>query len=372
MGWNGIKIKEQAAQKNIPLTKLANLICVSRQTVNDWIKGQVPKGNHLISLCKILQVEPNYFFSFQLDNSIFVPPLHRTRKTAKINPTMQKYALELAKEYLLLFRNDTDSAVVPVIRVSDRNQKNIIKTANELRSMSGISGDSPIDYEHTFDLMDNLGIKIIFRHFPKEIKSYAFYTKIYDHRIIFVNNSTNIIDLIFPLLHDSIHAIRDEVSFPKGYDQEEEDFCDQIANHIQFPDEYVKLVYNAISELPPGIQINKLKTFGEKYRHSLFGIISCIKSVFPDFDDSELNIGGADTNFKKKFPAIGDIIFSNEEPRDFVEMLSGLSPAFIKTIINQLDDLSNRKLGELLGLESALDAKEVKQELLKLKKKAGV
>ncbi len=139
-----------------------------------------------------------------------------------------------------------------------------------------------------------------------KVKAYAFYTKINDHRVVFVNNATNVLDLIFPLLHEAVHAIRDELSINDGYDEAEEKFCDMVANHVQFPDEYVKMVYEMIKDLDIPIQINKLKTFVANYSHALYGVMKRIQSINPNFD---LKIGGADTNLKKKFPTIGEIFY---------------------------------------------------------------
>ncbi|MFH2067390.1 MAG: XRE family transcriptional regulator [Pseudomonadota bacterium] len=364
MDWLGEKIKDLIKENNISIVKLAEKIGVSRQTVNDWINGQVPKGSHLINLCKLFNINPDYFFEDGFNDSITVP-VHRTRRAAKVTAKMQKDAVSLAREYDLLFRNDTDVGILPVMRGHGRDEKTTQKVANALRTRAGISNEMPPDYGHAFALMENLGIKIIFRNFPQKIKAYAFYTKIHNHRIVFVNNATNILDLIFPLLHESVHAVRDEYRVNDGFDEEEELFCDNVSNHIQFPDEYVRMVYTVIKDLKPAIQINKLKSFGEQYSHALFGLVKRIQNIDPSFS---LSIGGADTNLKKRFPAIGEILFGEKEPRDYVKILAELSPLFVRTIISQLDGLTDRKLGELLGIDTVMDAKSIKAELLRLKK----
>ena len=367
MEWVGEKIKYLIKENNFSIVKLAKKTGVSRQTVNDWIKGQVPKGNHLINLCKLFKVNPDYFFSKDYDNSISVP-VHRTRRTAKVTPAMQKDALELAGTYEVLFKNDANSSVVPVVRVHNRTDEVAKKIAWELRKRAGIGQDLPPAYEQTFSLLEQLGIKVIFRYFPDKIKAYAFYTKIHGHRVVFVNNSTNIIDLIFPVLHEAVHAIRDEIQINDGFDAEEENFCDKVANNIQFPDEYVHMVYDVINELPAGVQVNKLKTFGKKYGHALFGIVKQIKAIDPDFN---LKIGGADSNFKKGFHTIGDILLMSDDPRDYVAKIAALSPLFTSIIRNQIDSITVSKLEEMLGFESVLDAKAVKDELSRIKKAAS-
>jgi len=94
--------------------------------------------------------------------------------------------------------------------------------------------------------------------------------------VVFVNNNTNILDLIFPLLHETIHAIRDE-ELNTMDDPVEENFCDLVAGYIQFPGEYVSMVAKTIINRRIGIQINLLKEFAEKNSHSLFGIVQQLK-----------------------------------------------------------------------------------------------
>jgi hypothetical protein len=207
-----------------------------------------------------------------------------------------------------------------------------------------------------------LGIHVIFRDFPATIKSYAFYIKIHGHRVVFVNNSTNIIDLIFPLLHESVHAVRDEVNVEREYDEAEEAFCDLVAGFIQFPPPYVELAYNTIKRLAKPQQINTLKNFATNYGHSLYGIIKAIRVIEPDF---ELQVGGADANLRKQFPTIGKIIFAGDDARKFLQIMHTLSKNFLAIISEQLESLSNRKLAEVLGIDGELDAREIKAELLR-------
>jgi transcriptional regulator with XRE-family HTH domain len=359
MPWEGEKIKGLAKEKKITLINLAEQIGVSRQAVNDWTNGKVPKGNHLIALCRILSVNPENLFSDDSSETISMP-VHRTRKKAKVNEHMQQDSMVMVKEYKNLFKNISDSVVVPVIRTRGRDEESAIKIAEKLRTISGVKNDEPMDYGDAFHLLDQLGITTIFRYFPESVKDYALYTRIYDHRVVFVNNSTNLLDLIFPILHEAVHAIRDEAYTNGFYDTEEEEFCDNVANYVQFPDEYVKFVFEAINGLPVSHKINNLKIFGHKYSHSLFGIFKRLKTIAPGF---KLNIGGADTNLKKEFRTIGDILFEDDDPKSFVELLSALTPRFINTLKEQIENISSRKLGQLLGLESALDAKEIKKML---------
>jgi transcriptional regulator with XRE-family HTH domain len=119
-------------ENNISIIKLAEMAGVSRQTVNDWINCQVPKGNHLIFLCKIFNINPDYLFSQDFNSSISVP-VHRVRKKAKVTPDIQKDALDLAMEYDLLFRNAPEPGILTVMRGQSRSKE----TAKKLPAISG-------------------------------------------------------------------------------------------------------------------------------------------------------------------------------------------------------------------------------------------
>jgi len=362
MKWEGLKLKELAKSKKLSLQALAEGVGVSRQTINDWIKGQVPKGNHLLLLCKLLGANPGDFFSGDVENDISVP-IHRQRMNSKITESTQKAALEFSREYLNIFRNSKSSEIIPVVRTQNgKSVGDARQVAEKLRLFSGIPEGKPFDYTHTFKLCQALGIHVIFRDFPASIKSYAFYIRMHGHRVVFVNDSTNIIDLIFPLLHESVHAVRDEVSPEGGYDEEEEAFCDLVAGFIQFPPSYVNLVYNTIKKLSKAQQVNTLKEFAGTNAHSLYGVVRAIQTIKPDF---ELQVGGADANLRKRFPTIGKVIFAGDDPRQFLQIMSTLSKNFLSIITDQIESISDRKLAEIFGIDGGLDGKEIKAELLR-------
>jgi transcriptional regulator with XRE-family HTH domain len=362
MPWSGANLKALAKKKGINLTQLSEHLDVSRQTVTAWAKGKVPKGDHLIELSKILQVNPGYFFSEDETQKIISVPMHRKRGVAKVTERTEKDAFRMAKQYEKLFIEASDPGLVPVLRVKRGDDNNANALAKKLRELSGIEPHLPMDYKHTFHLLSLLNIITIFRYFPDSVKDYAFYCRIDKHRVVFVNNYTNVLDLIFPLLHETIHAIRDE-EVNAIDDPAEEDFCDLVAGYIQFPGEYVQMVANTIINRRIGTQINLLKEFGEKNAHSLFGIVQELKKINPALD---LKVGGADTNLKKLFPAIGNILFEVEDVREYIAWLKKLSPLFVDILKNQIENATPRKVAEWLGLESTLDGKQVVDELKRI------
>jgi hypothetical protein len=317
---------------------------------------------HLVTLCNVLGVSPNAFFTLDHESGITVP-VHRAKANAKVTPERQSYALQLAKEYSLFFWNIKDPRIVPVIRVKDTSDESANNIAKRLRRLAESSRSEPINLEETFRLMEKLGIHVIIKNFPSTIKAYAFYTNIHSFRVVFVDYNTNIMDLIFALLHESIHAIRDEGTIGSLYDKEEEDFCDQVANYIQFPTDYIEFVLSSVEGLPKSHQVNLLKKFGENNTHALFGLSKQISKIDPSFN---LNICAADTNFKKQFKSIGDALFSSNDANSYLNTLNFISTVFIDCVLKQYQGFSDRKLAELLGIEHILDAREVRVELDKM------
>jgi len=363
MSWNGAIIKEKAREMSRTITDLSHAIGVSRQTVDSWIKGQIPRGQHLIKLCKELETSPSSFFTPEKEYLVSVPQ-HRTVRRKKVTDEMQAASKEMAEQYINLFRSAPSSSLVRVIRASRRDDENAKRLSAQLRRLSGIDDDRPMDFEHAFYLLAELGIYTIFRPFPEETSKdiYAFYSKICEQRVIFVNTDTNIIDFIFQLLHETIHAIRDEEP-DKFNEVEEEDFCDSVANYIQFPDEYVATVSRAIEGCSEGVAVNKLKKFAMEHAHSLFGISKRLKQFDSAFS---INVAGADTNLKKVLPRVRDILFDKGDARKYIETLCELSPGFIDLVTKQSPNTSLRKLAEWLGLDNTLDAKEVMSELRRI------
>ena len=78
------------------------------------------------------------------------------------------------------------------------------------------------------------------------------------------------------------------------------------------------------------------------------------------------DIGGANTNLKKSFETIGDILFQKKDPRNYVQTFKNLSPMFIGIVSKQLEHVTTRKVGEWLGLENSIDARQVIQELKRI------
>ncbi len=355
MQWLGGKLKEMVSAKGLTQNSFGAALGVSRQTVVDWCKGQVPKGNHLLAICRLLDSEPTSFFAEESANVRV--PLHRQRGVAKVTVPMTAAATSLATEYADFF----DPADLPVTRleVPSNDLARVPLLAAEFRRLAGLAdADEPLDYQHAFRLLEALGICVVCRRFPPAIKAYAFYTEINRQRVVFVNAETKVMDLIFPLLHEATHAVRG-TGTAEGYDRAEEDFCDAVANSVQFPPGYVDRVHQAIAGCPPGIMVNTLKEYASRKHHAIYGIVKCIEAKHGSLN---LQVSAADANLRKSLPRLEDVLF-RDGAATFAGQLRALSPLFYWLLLKRLPGLSARRLAELLDIESVLDAVQVREEL---------
>lgn len=361
MSFNGTIIKLKTKEAGLSLSALAERLHVTRQAVNTWIEGRVPRGMHLVDLCSILGLKPGDLFEAEARAAISAP-LHRTIQKKKVTSEMTDASMEMAREYLNIFRQAPAFAMVPVARMQERNTRSAKLLAEYLRKMSKLSDDKPMNYEGAFKLLAALNVYVVFRPFPPEIvkHSYAFYSRIADQRVVFVNIDTNVLDLIYFLLHETVHAIRDEVEGAINTDAEEI-FCDKVAMFSQFPDYYARNVATAIAGCQPSHVVNMLKNFSASNGHSVYGLYYRLREdgLFPE----GLSVAGAAVNLKKKFPSLREILYKEPDPRGFVGMLYELSPHFMKLVKENVAGATVRKVGEWLGLDTTIDDRTIIDEI---------
>jgi len=361
MQWDGSAIKIRADAQGLSLSELARRIGVSRQAVNDWIGGQIPKGLFLITLCDILKFDPDELFIKEPEESVQVL-VYRSKRKSPVNPGQEEQMKELAIRYKRLFPMTGPTTLRPTLTVSDFSEENAKIIATKLRQMGSVPEAIPLDYFHAFQLLRVLDIHVIFTEFPVS-KLYAFYTCINNHRVVFVNIKTNLLDLIFPLLHETVHSIiRNNKSML--VEDAEEDFCDMVASYTQFPDVYINKIYDMIQTVKPGNQINILKEYSRNNHHAICGVVERIKKLDPDFD---LKYGGSDTNLRKEFRLFENILHESDSVRQYLQSYRRLSPLFIDLVLAQVDDLSSRIIGEIFSLENYSDMESLKDELRQVK-----
>ncbi len=365
MEWQGHKLKAFLEENGPTISELALKIGISRQSISSWIAGQAPKGEHLMALCESLNSDPSFFFKTEVPHTDL--PLHRKRGAAKTTDASQKAAQALVSKYSLLFRQYPSPPIT--LRISARilDESTAEKTALMVREYCKIDSAKPLKIVEAFKLLQRLNIIPIVRRFPESIKSYAFFSKIVGYNVVFINSSSNVLDLVFAILHEAAHAILDltEVEQKSGdFDFRVEEFADAVANQIQFHPAYLDLVSRSIEGCNIGTQVIKLKKLCAENHHSVYGIYTNLARMGAPIKLSKLDAVKSNSTLRKKTPSLNGVLFQNKKPREYLDLLQNISPSFLKMIQNNLESTSTRKLGELLGIEGEMDAKELREELV--------
>ncbi|WP_315167655.1 helix-turn-helix transcriptional regulator [Metaclostridioides mangenotii] len=77
----GEKIKVARTKKGLKQSELSSLLGVRNTAISGWENNQSkPDINMLESLCKILEIQPNYFFNLEDNDSITLEELDLIKK----------------------------------------------------------------------------------------------------------------------------------------------------------------------------------------------------------------------------------------------------------------------------------------------------
>jgi transcriptional regulator with XRE-family HTH domain len=360
MEWQGSKLREVLQAKNVSVSAFAEKLNVSRQAVNDWLNGTVPKGSHLLALCQTLGIMPDSLFNALTPD--IVVPVHRTRKTAKLTEARQELAFDLAKKYEGFYRNRSRIKLQRVIQFpEDHNDKDLCDLPKKLRSEAGVKNYYPLLIQDVFRLLEKLEVEVIFRRFPSELKSYAFFTEIYGYPVVFVNTANNVLDLSFPLLHEAIHALCSHQQKAQEFSEAEESLCDLLAGQVLFTPEYIQEVSESIQGHLAGKKITVLKRFALNYHHSIYGLARELKRLGITLPPS---VNGADANLHKNLESLEEILSSNGDASRFVKNVFAATPIFMKELKKRLPAISDSLLADWLDLSSSLDAGEVRHHIM--------
>ena len=78
MRWQGAKLKALVAERGYTQEAFSKRVGVSRQAFSAWVRGKVPKGLHLLRICRDLGVQVEVFF----EDTIMKPLARKTNGTA--------------------------------------------------------------------------------------------------------------------------------------------------------------------------------------------------------------------------------------------------------------------------------------------------
>jgi len=361
MEWNGNKLRQRVESSGFTQESFSKKVGVTRPTYNAWIGGQVPKGIHLIRIWDVLGLEPDALFESGRPN-VRVVPSHRKRGAAKVTDSTNQAATALAESFAGFF-DETDAPVLQLVATL-RTSETAVKLASEMRKLMGLGdGHTPPTLRQVFDLLVKLGVYVVFAKFSEAIKDYAFYTQIKGNRVVFVNTDTNELDLIFPLLHEAVHAVRNVCPGEgEAWDAEEDLFCDRVAGLVQFPNGYVEDVRAVIQVCAKGHLIETLKGFSERHHHAIYGLIRRLVEVKALSQPKNMRpYLMADSGLRKRHVTLRLHLLDEGHIGNFLDAFKAYSPLWARLLQHHIGGMTVSRLAECLDL-SYVDAKSVMEE----------
>lgn len=355
MEWNGAIIRTFARDYDYSLVDLAREVGVTRQALDKWINGSIPKGKYLVKLAEVFHCHPNEFFAEDYAISM---PQHRMARNLEVDEETQAASTEIAEKYLSLFRKESAQGIKPVLDVDVYSDANAKMVGDALRAIVELDDEKPMDLHSLFKLADKLGIFIIFFPMPKTKKTvYGFFSNIHSHRVIFVNTKIKGMDLIFYILHEVVHAIRDD---DLATDPEVEAFCDAVASYAQFPLDYVTKVFRLTARHAVPTKLKILRDISIQNLHSVWGITKRIREDGHRLTPKLTNtwIGAENQKIAQKYKTLDEVLFTSDSVGDYLETIAEATPKFWNLVVEIVPRCSVRKLGEWLGLDNSMDAKE--------------
>lgn len=362
MKWLGKKLKDVVEKRYGTQDEFCAKIGVTRQAYSAWVNSdKIPNGKSLMQIARELKMSVAAFFEDDVCMNPQFMPIHN----ATNSPEKMRAARELAEEYQGVIRIDN----APVFQqVCDLPTDDYMRLASEFRRLAEVSENSPIGYGDVFKLANSLNICIVFREFPEVLRdTYAFHYPVNSISVIFVDINAHVTDLVFILLHEICHAVRRN----NTCSEEEDDFCDRVADAAQFPQIYLNEVQHGLNGVQNADEqltflLPKLKKF------SLLGLYKSFERRHMAISwrlGSKDKIREINAQHQRMIPKMRNVLIPSDATPEKVcenyQMFSNLF--FMCFLLPQLDNMTARFVARIFNLPCGSDGEEILRVLRKMR-----
>jgi transcriptional regulator with XRE-family HTH domain len=316
-------VNDKLEQLGLSQAKLAEEIGVSREIVSKWLKNlKFPRPDKLLKLASILNLAYNEIIIKEKLNDPVIA--FRKKGNAKTTTEHIKRAQDMGRmlnnlvDYLPFeLLSKPASLIDPKI-----DYLYIQKVADEVRKQIQSKNDI-IDFSDLIQFFDDLHaviIPVLWGKKDSHENSLHIYLPESMTTWVFINLDTNLMDFKFWLAHELGH-----VKAPDFQDDDKEEFADQFAGALLFPEEMSKKEYNILSDLSSmGEKINHILRIAEELYISPITIYTQINAYAKYINEPEidLNIYPATTTFNKDYQFVSEILFGTKKslPKHYIRI----------------------------------------------------
>ena len=368
-------ISKRITELGLNQAEIAKKLSVSREIVSQWFKNiKFPRPRHLLHLAEMLDLA---FDEIVIKEESQYEPIIAFRKKGrhKIDEEYEKSAKfkgEMLKK--LVHFLDFETIFFPRHIENLKNDYEYIqRLVYNIRNELHCNVNDSIDFTYLIDFFKQQHAVIIPVLWGKKDKhENALHVFLPDSKTtwIYLNLDSNIIDFKFWMAHELGHIFTPDL---RG--DEAEEFADNFAGALLFPENLAKIEYEELSTLNnTGIIINHIKNLAEKYIVSPITIYMEIKKYAQNYNkhfiDLEKNneIFQATANFNKDYLTVSELIFKtkNPSPHTYInKSTDAFDTPFFETLKQYIIENNSKSalIQNILDL-SYLDSRGIFEELM--------
>lgn len=310
-------IQKKMIEKGFNQSEVSKRLNVTRETVSKWMKQEnLPSAEKSFRLSKLLDLS----FDELLKIEYLDQPLVSFRKNLKIKETDKDKELGfILSEHLekLLPYVPFDYLTKPPILIEPKNNYEYIqKVAKLVRDDMNLKSDK-VEYSDMINIFAKYHavlIPVLWGKRKDNINGIRVFLPETMTNWVYINLDVNPIDFKFWMAHELGHILS-----PKIDKKESEDFADNFAGALLFPDQLVSDLHEHLSLI---LQKNKMLTeilkFSEKYFISPYTVFIRLKKFADNYQKKHFGLDDeiypVTNKFKKKFKDLSESIFNDGIP----------------------------------------------------------
>jgi len=315
-----LKTLQRSLQEHgLSQSSLSARIGVSRTAVTNWLKGRdFPRPDKLLRLGVLLGLP---YKELVVDKPGPLEPVvafrrKGGRKTKPEHIERAKHVGAALRPLVPLLPFD-HLVQPPVLKDPVREYGYLQEVSRDIRARVGVEADQPLEFQHLVGLFGSLQavlVPVLLGH--KEHHENALHIHLPESRTtwVFLNLDSKLHDFNFWMAHELGHAYS-----PNLREDEGEDFADDFAQALLFPEECVRKSYPELKQLrSPGVRIVRMKEVAQEFGISPIIVNLAFKAYAKAHDITSVDAGeaiyAAATNFGKSVASVSKTLFEGKTP----------------------------------------------------------
>lgn len=350
---------------------LAQKLDLSREIISQWLKNnKFPRPIHLLQLSRKLNLEYNQLVIASKESEPIVAFRKRgNTKTTEKHIEKAKSMGRLLESLVQYLPFDTLSNP-PTLRNPSTDYHYIQNVVSEIRTHLRLKKDV-LEFNHLINFFSDLHaviIPVLWGEKQRHDNALHIFLPQSSTTWVFLNLDTKIHDFKFWMAHELGHT-----KAPSLFADEAEDFADRFAGALLFPRYLAEREYKFLQEMVnPGQKVKHILKIAENLTISPYTILDQIEQYahFHNLPFVKVNIGGATTNFNKKFKLVSGLLLDSNipEPLKYIEASKEVfkSPFFdcLKKHLKE-NHKSASIISDFLDV-SLMDSQSIYEELLRM------